>query len=145
MISGLGQLIIDGVVENSSGTAITQGSITVNSGNSLTANAGDITTVEGITNEGTLTFNDENGTNSNLISGNGQLIIDGLVNNYIGTTISQSSITVNNGKSFTANASDITTEEGIANEGTLTYTGGVNTSTITMTGSSGILKIENNL
>ena len=110
---------------------------------SLTANAGQVKITTDIVNAGVLTYT--GGTNKNEINGLGQLIIDGVVNNYIGTTISQSSITVNSDKSFTANASDITTEEGIANEGTLTYTGGVNTSTITRRTSDGILNVENGL
>ena len=116
-INGLGQLIIDGVVNNYIGTTISQSSITVNNGKSFTANASDITTEEGIANKGTLTFND--GTNNNQITGTGFLVIDGDVTNSSGTTISQSSITINN--SFTANARDITTEEGITNEGILKF------------------------
>ena len=93
VISGTGELIINGDVSNNTGRSISQNKITVNEEKSFTANATDITTDEnfGIVNAGTVTFNA--GTNTNKISGDGNLIIVGQVTNSTGK-INQSSITV---------------------------------------------------
>ncbi|MBR3627403.1 MAG: hypothetical protein IKN42_00995, partial [Elusimicrobia bacterium] len=147
-ISGAGNLTIDGIVTNTSGKAINQSSITVNSGKSFEADVNDITTTDKIGNEGTLTFNGT-GTNANVISGAGNLTIDGTVTNTSGKAISQSSITVNNGKSFEADVNDITTTDKIGNEGTLTFNGtGTNANVISGTGETvidGIVTNEANI
>ena len=133
-ISGSGELIINGDVSNNTGRSVSQNKITVNEEKSFTANASDISAPSfGIVNAGNVTF--IGGTNANVINGTGNLTIDGVVINEAGKTINQSSITINSNKSFTTNASDITTgDDGIGNEGTLQFEGGVNTSTITGNG-----------
>ena len=134
-ISGPGELIINGDVSNNTGRSISQKAITINENKSFTTNATDITTDAdyGISNAGALTFT--GGTNTNKISGDGNLTITGQVTNSTGK-INQSSITVTEDSSFRVyDAGDITTgDEGIGNEGTLQFDGGVNTSTITGNG-----------
>ncbi|MBR3627306.1 MAG: hypothetical protein IKN42_00500, partial [Elusimicrobia bacterium] len=127
-ITGDGELTISGSVTNLS--EIEESTITVTSGNMLTTDADKIDTTEGIVNEGSLVFVDTDGTNKNKISGDGILTINGKVENETGTSIEQNSISIMTNKSFTANADDITTANGIVNVGTLILTGGTNTNNI---------------
>ena len=141
-----GLLFIDGDVVNSTGTKISQQFIEVKEEAKFTMNADDVTTatdgdIKGIQNNGDLEIT--GGTNKNIIGrgdaavpGNGNVIISGTVINEDGTTIDQGTITVNESASFQANATDLTTDNGIANAGELIFVGSnmVNTSTITGTG-----------
>ena len=138
-ISGEGNLTIEGTVENATGTSIEQTGVTVNG--SLTANADDITTADGIVNDGTLTYN--GGTNDNVVSGSGELVIDGDVENADGTSIEQDKITVNEGAEFTTNVGDITATSGVENSGDMIFVGdGENNNEIS---GSGDLTIEGNV
>ncbi len=136
-INGVGTTTVSGgAVTVDEETKITQKTVSIVEGSTLTANANNIDTFakEGsIENAGALEFN--GGTNNNTINGAGDLIISGDVTNADGAKVTQSTVTVNAEKSLTANASDIvTTGDGIINDGTLTFNGGVNTSTITTNG-----------
>ena len=122
-ITGDGELTINGSVTNIS--QVEQSTITITSGNTLTTDAGNIETTNGIVNEGSLVFVDIDGTNKNKISGDGILTI-----NDKEKSIEQNSISIMTNKSFTANADDITTANGIVNVGTLILTGGTNTNNI---------------
>jgi len=144
-------------VINSTGTKITQQFIEVKEDAKFVMNADDVetaiddassTNMFGIQNNGDLEIT--GGTNKNIIGrgdgavqGNGNVIISGDVINEEGTSIEQSSITVNTGAQFTANASDLTAKE-VANAGDLIFVGSnmVNTSTITGTGN---LTVKSNL
>ncbi|MBR4632742.1 MAG: autotransporter domain-containing protein, partial [Elusimicrobia bacterium] len=110
-IAGDGDLTIDGTIENATGTSIDQNSVTVNDSGSLTANADDITTDSGIVNEGTLTYT--GGTNENNISGEGNLVVDGIVENVTGTTIEQEKITVEEDSTFVTDANDLDISDNI--------------------------------
>ena len=136
VITGAGAFVIDGTVKNSTGTAVSQDTITVNSGKSFEANASDLTAANGVTNAGAMTFT--GGVNNNDIDGAGDLTIAGNVLNATGKTIDQNTITVNADKRFEANADDITTDNGIANAGILVFNGGTNDDAITGTGILGI-------
>ena len=136
---GIGELSIKNSTFTNNGS-IQQSTVTIESGANLTSNANNITTINGIVSDGTLTYT--GGTNKNIISGNGQLIIDGEVVNAEGTSITQSSITVSSG-SFTTSATDITTN-GILNSALLTLTGGTLTETNVITG-TGTLTVTDNL
>ncbi|MBQ4178178.1 MAG: autotransporter-associated beta strand repeat-containing protein, partial [Elusimicrobia bacterium] len=124
---------------------IKQTTVTIDEGASLETNVNNIVATDGITNDGEMTYTGE-GTNSNKITGTGNLTIDGEVENYIGTTISQTSMTVTDGSGFKTSADDITTTDGIENDGTLTFTGGTNNNEITMSdGAEAKLVVEDNL
>ncbi len=137
-ISGSGDLVVEGTVENATGTSIAQNSVAVDANGSLTANADDITTDSGIANDGTLTYN--GGTNDNAISGYGELVIDGDVENADGTSIDQDKITVNENAEFTTNVGDIAAASGVENNGDMIFVGeGINYNEIS---GSGDLAIE---
>ena len=145
-ITGDGDLKITGDVINDDDKGnIKQTTVKIDEGASLETNVNNIAATDGITNKGEMTYTGE-GTNKNEITGNGNLTIDGEVENYIGTTISQTSMTVTDGSGFKTRADDITTTDGIANDGTLTFTGGTNNNEITMSdGAKGKLVVEDNL
>ena len=142
-ITGDGDLKISGDVINDDDKGnIKQTTVTIDEGASLETNVNNIVATDAITNDGEMTYTGE-GTNKNEISGSGNLTIDGEVENYIGTTISQTSMTVTDGSGFKTSADDITTTDGIENDGTLTFTGGTNTNEIT--GDEGKLIVEGDL
>lgn len=128
---GINQEIINinnGMFTNGNGSLILVPTINITSNNAgLTANAGDISptiTSAQINNAGDLIFT--GGINSNTIDGYdgnyGSLTIDGNVINEDGKAITQSSVTVNDGATFTANVSDITTTgDGILNNGEMIF------------------------
>ncbi len=126
--STTGTLKITGDVVNTSGKVIVQDNIDIATLGFLTADAGDLATINGITNSGQLTLND--GINSNDISGTGDLVIIGDVDN--GGNISQASLT--NSGSLTSDASKLAFTEGINNSGTVNFTAGTNENAITGAG-----------
>ena len=159
-IDGDGILFISGQVANSTGTKVAQTFIEVKENAKFAMNADDVKTAttgdtKGIQNNGDLEIT--GGTNKNIIGrgdgavpGNGAVIISGNVTNEDATTIDQGTITVNKGASLQANASDLTTDNGITNAGELIFVGSnmVNTSTITGTGNltvNGNLKNDKNI
>ena len=104
--------------------SIKQSTITISDADSSLE--GDINTIvatEKIANEGLLVYEGE-GINKNVIEGTGNLTIDGTIENSTGTAISQNAIAITNGNGFKTRADDITTTEGIENNGTLTFIGG---------------------
>ena len=145
-ISGKGEFKISSTVYTNDGGTISQKTITIADEDSgFTSDIQKVTTTDGIANSGELTFTGE-GTNKNVISGTGNLTIAGTIENSTGTAISQNAIAITNGNGFKTRADDVTTIEGIENNGTLTFIGGVNTSTITMlSDGEGILIVENDL
>lgn len=129
---------VTGDTVNPTGTPMNYDTITIQSaGAALTANASDITTAAGITNDQNLTFN--GGTNANIITGTGALNITGAVINNALAAITQNSLLIDGaGSSFTANASDLTIASGITNNTNLIFNGGTNSNAITGTGTLGI-------
>jgi len=125
-----GTLNVTGIVTNTSGVSITQDTINIATLGNFTADAGDLNTVNGITNTGALTLGD--GTNNNAISGTGALTIAGVVNNL--GNISQDLLT-NNG-TLTSDASLLAFANGITNSNTLALTGGTNNNVISGTGTT---------
>jgi len=125
---------------------IKQSTITIDSESTFRADVNKVIAEEQIKNEGLVTLEGE-GVNKNVITGAGNLTIDGTVENSTGTAISQSAIAVTEGNSFKASADDITTEIGIENDGTLTFTGGTNNNEITMLedAQEAVLNIEKDL
>ncbi|MBO7431623.1 MAG: OmpA family protein [Elusimicrobia bacterium] len=124
-------------VINSTGTQISQQFIEVKETAKFAMNADDVETattgdLRGIQNNGDLEIT--GGTNKNIIGRGdavtGNLIISGDVANKEGTEIDQEKITVNTGASFTANASDLTADNGITNNSLLTFIGGTNNNVI---------------
>lgn len=128
-------------VINSTGTQISQQFIEVKETAKFAMNADDVetatttasaTSLKGIQNNGDLEIT--GGTNKNIIGRGdavtGNLIISGDVANKEGTVIDQEKITVNTGASFTANASDLTADNGITNNSILTFIGGTNENVI---------------
>jgi len=145
VIDGSGELKITSTTFATS-ASIKQSTITISDADSsLEGDINNIVATEKIANEGLLVYEGE-GINKNVIEGTGNLTIDGTIENSTGTAISQNAIAITNGKGFKTRADDITTTEGIENNGTLTFIGGVNTSTITMlSDGEGILIVENDL
>ena len=126
-ISGTGELQINGAAVVNTG-AINQGDIKVLSG-SLTSNADLLTSANGITNDGGLTFT--GGTNTNAVNGNGDLTITDDVTNK--GMINQANLIISNGD-FTTNADLIVAD--ITNNDGLYFTGGSNGNDITGTGTT---------
>ena len=145
VIDGSGELKITSTTFATS-ASIKQSTITISDADSsLEGDINNIVATEKIANEGLLVYEGE-GINKNVIEGTGNLTIDGTIENSTGTAISQNAIAITNGNGFKTRADDITTTEGIENNGTLTFIGGVNTSTITMlSDGEGILIVENDL
>ncbi|MBR3628769.1 MAG: autotransporter domain-containing protein, partial [Elusimicrobia bacterium] len=124
---------------------IKQSTVTITTEGSLITDVNNVVATDGIGNEGAMTYTGE-GTNKNEITGSGDLTIDGKVINSTGTAISQTSIEVTEGSEFTTSANDITTTDGIGNDGTLTFTGGTNTNEIIMSeGAEGKVIVEDDL
>lgn len=143
-VKGIGLLKLTGGTDVTNTAVVSQGSMDVQSGSRFITNAGNLTVTNPISNAGVIEYN--GGTNNNAITGTGSMNISGTVINALGTTVNQSSVTVNSGANWTAYASDITTTGvGIVNDGTVNYTGGVNISTITRTGTNGILNVTGDL
>ena len=161
-IGGNGYLMIDGSVVNSTGTAISQSSITVASGKFETS-ANDITTTDGIVNEAELTLTGGTLAASNAITGSGNLTVtDNLTNlaaiqqdgevsitkglfdnqNEADGSITAGSITVASGAGLKTKANSLATDNGIANEGDVTLTGGVLTASNTITGAGNLFVTE---
>lgn len=114
-ITGTGTLnITTNKVTNYSGT-----SITLNNFNNINSS---------FENNGILTVN-ATGTNSKAFSGSGSLIINGTFTNT--ASLLQSSLTIAEGGNLITNAETFTVTNGITNNGTLTFSGGTNNSTIT--------------
>lgn len=132
-ITGSGSTTITGSFDNTDANAsVSQDKITVNSGGSLTTDAGDVTVTgttgsgdpKTLTNNGTLNFT--GGTNANNIDGTGDTNIKGSVTSN--ASISQGNVTVESGKSL-INNSDITATTAVTNNGSLT-----NNATASITG-----------
>lgn len=123
-----GTLNVTGAVTNTSGVSIAQDTINIATLGSFTADAGDITTVDGITNGGALTLG--NGTTANNISGNGTLTVTGTVTNT--GNISQKSLA--NTGTLTSNADLLAFANGINNTNILNITGGTNANAISGAG-----------
>ena len=120
---------------------IYRSSITVEGAGTLRANASRIITIDNsIVNYGNLIFESAVATtatnvapamtNENTVTGDGNLIINANVDNKVGTTITQSSITINGGYTFKANADDIKVKDSIINAGIYEVIGGTITSAI---------------
>ena len=122
-----GALKVTGAVTNTSGVSITQDNLDIATLGSLTADADDLKTVNGITNAGALTLG--NGTTANAISGSGTLTIASGADVTNTGNIDQKSLT-NNG-TFTSKADLLAFANGIANSSTLNLTGGTNNNVIT--------------
>ena len=138
-ISGTGETVIAGDVTNADGTTIDQDKITVNDNAEFTTNIGDVTTDSGIENSGDMIFVGE-GENSNIITGSGNLTIEGTVTNDDEKgSIEQNTITISKDGSLTINADNIVTDNEITNSGDLEFTGGTNENKIT---GDGDLKIS---
>ena len=128
-ISGnTGTVKVTGAVSNTSGKAISQDILEIATLGSFTADASDITTVDGIINGGALTLG--NGTTANNISGNGALTVTGTVTNT--GNISQK--TLSNTGTLTSNADLLAFANGITNTNILNITGGTNANAISGTG-----------
>ena len=141
IIEGTGTFMVtNGRFDNTGNGSITQGSISIASTGALASSATAVRAFNGIGNEGTLTYFD--GTNKNEITGNGQLLIEGIVENSTGTAISQDKIIISAEKQFTANATDLTTTNGIENNSKLIFTGGINNNEISQTASGGVVDVE---
>lgn len=130
-ISGnTGALKVTGAVSNNAGVAISQDNIDIFTLGSFTANAGDLVTVNGITNTGKLTLGD--GSTANNISGTGSLTTTGTINNT--GNINQKSLA--NTGTLTSDASLLAFASGINNTNTLNLTGGTNANAISGTGAT---------
>lgn len=119
-----GALKVTGVVTNASGASISQDTIDIATLGDFTADAGDLVTVDGITNAGSLTLGD--GSTANNISGNGTLAVTGTVTNT--GNINQKSLA--NTGTLTSDASLLAFADGITNSNILNLTGGTNANTI---------------
>ena len=119
-ITGSGNTLISGAVENTTGT-IAQTKVTIDgTGAKLTTNASAVTAA--IENNSDLEFN--GGANANIITGTGALTISDSTTNS--AAISQNTLTVESGKTFTNNAATdkpITIANGITNNGTIANNG----------------------
>ena len=119
-ITGSGNTLISGAVENTTGT-IAQTKVTIDgTGAKLTTNASAVTAA--IENNRDLEFN--GGANANTITGTGSLTISDSTTNS--AAISQNTLTVESGKTFTNNAATdkpITVANGITNNGTIANNG----------------------
>lgn len=123
-----GSLAITGIVANNSGVSISQDNIDIATLAIFQAAASDLTTVNGITNSGNLILSDgTNNNNNNNISGNGNLLVVGTVNNA--KNISQNALT--NVGTLTSNADLLAFANGIKNDNILNITGGTNANVIT--------------
>lgn len=136
VITGTGTTSILGTTTNTG--SITQEKVII-------ANAGSFTTVAdtvtaAIENQGSMTWNGDS-VNSNTVTGSGSLIIDGAAIDNV-ASISQDSITINSGAALASNADYLASLSGIANEGSLEFTGGTNTNAVTGNGS---LEISNDV
>lgn len=125
-----GALSITGNVTNASGVSVTQDNISIVTLGSLIADAGDLHTVNGITNEGALSLGD--GLNANDITGNGALTVTGSVTNT--GNVSQKSLT--NTGILVSNADLLAFADGITNSNVLNLTGGTNTNAISGIGTT---------
>ena len=145
-IIGKGDLVISSTVYTNDGGTISQKTLKIEDSDSgFETDIANLTISDGITNEGLFIYTGE-GTNKNVIDGTGKLTIDGTIENSTGTAISQNAIAITNGSGFKTIADDITTTEGIENNGTLTFIGGTNNNEITMAeDGEGILVVENDL
>ncbi|MBR3654680.1 MAG: autotransporter domain-containing protein [Elusimicrobia bacterium] len=144
-IIGNGDLIISSTNFVNEGT-ISQKTLTVADADSgFETDIANLTILDKITNEGEFTYTGE-GTNKTEITGEGNLTIAGTIENSTGTAISQNAIAITSGNGFKTRADDITTTEGIENNGTLTFIGGTNNNEITMEeDGEGVLIVENDL
>lgn len=145
VIDGSGELKITSTTFTTT-ASIKQSTITVSdSDSSLEGDIKNIVATEKIANEGELIYTGE-GINNNVIIGAGNLTINGTIENSTGTAISQNAIAITSGNGFKTRADDVTTTDGIENDGTLTFIGGTNTNTITMLeDGEGIFIVENDL
>ena len=127
-IAGEGTLNITGTVTNADDATVEQNNLSIDSGASLTTNAGNLTIAQAIQNAGTLTFT--GGTNNNDIAGEGALNITGKVTNADSATVEQKDLSIASGAGLTTNAGNLTIAQAIQNAGTLTFTGGTNNNDI---------------
>ncbi len=136
-ILGSGSLTVTNSVQNSAN--ITQGSLTVNSGQTLTNNGSTtITAAAGFQNNGTVanngTISVAGGNNTGSITGSGAFTNSGNFTNS--NTITQNTIT--NTGTITTNSENLVATSGITNNGSLVYNAGSQTvSDITGDGSAG--------
>jgi len=144
-----GYLVVNGNIINSTGTTISQSSITVASG-SFETSANDITT-NGIENNAELTLTGGTLKDTNAITGSGNLTVtdnltnlaairqDGEVSITNGLLDNQSSITagsvsVAEGAGLKTNANNLETTDGVFSDGEIIFTGGENWNEIEGTG-----------
>ena len=138
-----GSLTIAGNIALGDNT-INQNLLTVNNGALFTADADSLSIASGsITNNGSLTLDSDKETTLSYSvvdsdeDAESKLTIAG--NITLGdNTINQDLLTVNDGALFTANAGKLDIAGGITNAGTLTFTGGTNSNTISGTGTTTI-------
>ncbi len=131
-ISGTGDVTIQGTTVNSG--AIAQDNVIIASAATfVAADMSDITTTTGIDNAGI--FEMQSGTNTNQIIGNtGALKVTGEVTNTAGVSITQDTLDIATLGSFTVDAGDINTVNGIINSGALTLGDGATANAISGTG-----------
>ena len=129
-VTGNGSLTID-AADITNNAAISQNTITINDTGALSSNADLLTSLNGIANEGTLTFT--GGTNTNSVTGTGAVDVNGEVTNQ--ATIDQDEITISGGK-LTTNADLLIAANGITNDAGLSFIGGTNSNDISGTGTT---------
>ena len=126
-----GSLIFTGDTELSN-QSIIQKEIIINEKASLrNVYISQLHTTAGIKNDGTLTISDGS-SNDNNISGNGDLIISSSLDITNTGKIEQNTITNNvpSYRNFITDANNLKTQNGITNNGKITFTGGTNTNSI---------------
>ena len=146
-ISGIGKLVIDSSTTVTNTGAIEQREMLIGSSSTFVTSVNNFRITEGIADNGVLVYTGD-GVSSNTITGTGELVIgtaDVYANVINKAEIALSTITVNENSFFTTNANDITTEKGVVNDGMISFTGGVNTSTITSTAEDkGVITVLDN-
>lgn len=146
-IFGFGALVIDSSTTVTNTGAIEQREMLIGSSSTFVTSVNNFRITEGIADNGVLVYTGD-GVSSNTITGTGELVIgtaDVYANVINKAEIALSTITVNENSFFTTNANDITTEKGVVNDGMISFTGGVNTSTITSTAEDkGVITVLDN-
>ncbi|MBQ0055782.1 MAG: hypothetical protein KBS54_06540 [Synergistaceae bacterium] len=79
------------------------------------------------------------------ITGSGNTVLDAKLELENGTKLQQNTVKMTENAELTANASDITTDNAVENEGTINFTGGLNENKITGKGTTNILGSVKNL
>ncbi|MCQ2914084.1 MAG: hypothetical protein MJ247_02705, partial [Alphaproteobacteria bacterium] len=115
-VEGSGKTVLNRDLEIEDSSSIQQTDLTINSGKTLTAKAGKLIITDAIDNQGTLVLGD--GILSSSINGEGNTVIDGLVDAST-ALISQKDLTINENKSLTIKANNLSINNAISNLGTL--------------------------